>query len=42
MEPSDDLAQHRLVAAVATVAIAREMAGWCWSLATIEDDTTMS
>lgn len=27
---------------VATVAIAREMAGWCWSLATIEDDTTMS
>ena len=28
--------EHKKKPAVANVAIARELAGWCWSLATLE------
>jgi transposase len=31
--------QHKKKHTVATTAIARELAGWCWSLATLPDDT---
>jgi transposase len=30
---------HHRRPVIANVAIARELAGWCWSLATLEDDT---
>ncbi len=31
--------EHRKRPVIANVAIARELAGWCWSLATLEDNT---
>jgi transposase len=34
------LAEHRKKHTVACVAIARELAGWCWSLATLPDTAT--
>ncbi|MET3722102.1 IS110 family transposase, partial [Arthrobacter sp. UYEF21] len=34
--------EHRKRPVVATVAIARELAGWCWSLATLRSDTSQN